>query len=49
MPGDKYTGEWKEGQKHGKGKMIFFEEATYEGEWADNVMHGYGVFADNYG
>lgn len=40
-----YEGEWKAGQKHGKGKCYFNEEQTsyYDGDWLNGKKHGWGV------
>lgn len=38
-----YEGEWKNGQKHGKGRMQYASGNVYEGEWRDNVKHGFGT------
>ena len=40
--GSYYQGEWKEGAKHGKGKLAIVEYYIYEGEWRDDVKHGTG-------
>lgn len=39
----RYTGEFRENKKNGKGK---YEGAngTYEGEYAEGKKHGHGVF-----
>jgi len=31
--GAKYTGQWKENMRHGKGTMVWSDGAMYEGEW----------------
>ena len=28
-----YTGEWKGGLRHGRGSMVWADNARYEGEW----------------
>jgi hypothetical protein len=40
--GNKYSGTWKDGKPHGKGKLISPYGITYAGEWVDNKLHGYG-------
>ena len=38
-----YEGDWKDGQKHGKGKYTDYADGdTYEGEWKDGTQHGQG-------
>ena len=41
-----YGGEWRNGQKHGKGTLIMKfksgESYTYSGDWRNNTMHGKG-------
>lgn len=41
--GLKYEGEWKDGKRHGKGKLIYPEIYTYTGEWSNNKMDGHGT------
>lgn len=41
---DTYSGNLKNGQKHGQGKMIFVTGDQYEGEWLNDMMHGTGKF-----
>lgn len=43
-----YSGEWKDGSKHGKGTMTYPSTnkdnyAEYKGEWERNSFHGEGV------
>lgn len=40
--GDVYTGEMKNGQRHGKGRMKYANGREYSGEWFENVRQGYG-------
>ena len=42
--GDKYTGEWKNDVKHGKGTYIYANGNKYVGEYKDGKKHGYGTF-----
>ena len=39
-----YTGEFKNGKRHGKGRMEYADGAYYEGEYAEDYKHGQGVF-----
>ena len=41
--GDKYEGEWKNGEKNGKGVMTYANGDKYEGEWEKNSRQGKGV------
>jgi len=43
--GDKYDGEWRNDEKHGRGTMIYCGDKSgvqekYEGEWAEGRMQG---------
>ena len=38
-----YTGQIKNGKKHGQGKMTYNNGDVYEGQWIDNKKHGKGV------
>jgi hypothetical protein len=38
----KYEGQWKNGLKHGFGKLAVKEGSTYEGEWKDGIKEGFG-------
>jgi len=42
--GAKYTGQWKENMRHGKGTMVWSDGAMYEGEWEKNCAVGKGRF-----
>ena len=33
--GSVYDGQWKEGEKHGKGKMEYDDGDIYDGEWKE--------------
>ena len=39
-----YTGEWKGGLRHGRGSMVWSDNARYEGEWQYNHACGKGKF-----
>uniref|UniRef100_A0A8D2AFA8 MORN repeat containing 1 n=1 Tax=Sciurus vulgaris TaxID=55149 RepID=A0A8D2AFA8_SCIVU len=38
----RYEGEWKEGKKHGHGKLLFKDGSYYEGEFSDGEITGFG-------
>ena len=43
--GDKFDGEWRNDERHGKGAMIYCNgengvQEKYEGEWVEGRMHG---------
>ncbi|KAJ6658846.1 hypothetical protein lerEdw1_019769 [Lerista edwardsae] len=38
-----YEGEWKEGKKHGYGKLLFKDGSYYEGEFVDGEIMGNGL------
>jgi len=40
--GDKYDGEWKDGNKHGHGMFTWADGRKYDGMWKDNKSHGRG-------
>lgn len=42
--GDKYEGDWKDGQKHGQGVYTWKNGDRYEGGWKNGKAHGKGVF-----
>ena len=37
-----YSGDYKNGLKHGKGRMEFNDGSVYEGQFENNQMHGFG-------
>ncbi|XP_058017214.1 MORN repeat-containing protein 1 [Ahaetulla prasina] len=39
----KYEGQWKEGKKHGHGKLLFKDGSYYEGEFVEGEIVGYGL------
>jgi hypothetical protein len=43
-----YEGEWRNGRKEGKGKMIFSKGGVYEGDWRKDQREGKGkrIYAD---
>jgi len=42
--GDKYVGEWKDGQKNGQGTYTWSNGNKYLGEFKDGKKHGQGTF-----
>ena len=40
--GDKYIGQFKNGKKHGKGKMFYSDKNFYDGEWFNDLKNGQG-------
>ena len=41
-----YEGEWKDGMKHGKGKLKSFN-MTINGEWENNILNGFSTIKGN--
>lgn len=41
--GDRYEGELKNLQRHGRGKLQFKSGGQYEGDFAENEFHGHGI------
>ena len=41
--GDKYVGEWKDGNKHGQGTYTYADGDKYVGEFKDGKRHGQGT------
>ena len=39
-----YIGEWRGGLRHGRGNMVWPDNARYEGEWQFNHANGVGKF-----
>ena len=39
-----YKGEWRDGEKNGKGKFTWYDGDVYDGEWKCGIMHGKGTF-----
>ena len=39
-----YSGQYRNGKRHGKGKMTFPNGDTYTGEWENNKMNGEGTY-----
>lgn len=42
--GDMYTGQWREGKMHGRGRLELASGDWYEGEMMDDLSHGRGTF-----
>ena len=40
---DEYSGEWKDGKRHGQGKLKWANGDEYSGGWNDGTRHGQGV------
>ncbi|KAL4461520.1 hypothetical protein ABPG74_016144, partial [Tetrahymena malaccensis] len=47
--GDVYQGQWKNGLRHGRGKLLYKNGSVYEGYWEKNIANGYGRFIDRDG
>jgi hypothetical protein len=43
---DKYVGEFKEGEYHGKGTFTWTSGYKYVGEYREGKKHGQGTFSD---
>ena len=41
--GDKYVGEYKDGQKHGQGTVTFASGNKYTGDWKEDMRNGLGT------
>jgi len=42
--GNRYEGQWKDGQWHGKGKYYFTTGDRYEGDFANSIREGIGAY-----
>ncbi|MAI86951.1 MAG: hypothetical protein CMF99_07320, partial [Candidatus Marinimicrobia bacterium] len=42
--GHNYTGDLKDGKRHGNGHYIYPNGNTYEGQWENNLINGKGTF-----
>mmetsp|Transcript_26585 Transcript_26585/g.23561 ORF Transcript_26585/g.23561 Transcript_26585/m.23561 type:complete len:86 (-) Transcript_26585:484-741(-) len=40
--GSKYTGEFQDHLRHGKGRLTYRDGTVYDGEWVLGKMEGYG-------
>ena len=45
--GNKYIGNFKDGNRHGEGSMTWEDGHTYKGQWVNNKMHGKGTYKTN--
>jgi hypothetical protein len=41
--GDVYHGGWKDDKKHGKGRLLYSNDAVYEGDFVEGKKHGSGI------
>ncbi|KAG7334096.1 hypothetical protein KOW79_002503 [Hemibagrus wyckioides] len=41
--GEEYSGEWKEGKRHGVGQLKFSDGTCYRGHFENGLFHGSGV------
>ena len=41
--GDSYSGQWKDGRKHGFGKYTWADGRSFSGSWQKDQMHGHGT------
>ncbi|XP_053401021.1 MORN repeat-containing protein 1-like isoform X3 [Mercenaria mercenaria] len=39
----KYEGQWKNGKKHGSGKLVFLDSSFYEGTFQNGEIEGFGT------
>eukprot|EP00826_Nyctotherus_ovalis_P049151 TRINITY_DN5887_c0_g1_i20.p1 TRINITY_DN5887_c0_g1~~TRINITY_DN5887_c0_g1_i20.p1 ORF type:complete len:203 (-),score=11.65 TRINITY_DN5887_c0_g1_i20:222-830(-) len=46
---DRYEGEWKRNQAHGRGKFWHIDGDVFEGEWKDDKANGHGVYTHKNG
>ena len=37
-----YNGQWKDGEKHGSGKLVYVDSSYYDGQWANDRKNGVG-------
>lgn len=42
--GSTYDGEYKDGKRHGRGKMVFKDGSKYDGDWKADNFEGQGEF-----
>lgn len=38
-----YTGDWKDGKRHGKGTKVYYTGGSYTGDWQYDHQTGYGT------
>jgi hypothetical protein len=46
--GDRYDGEWKDGERHGKGTCAYANGDRYTGKWVDDPWSGVGQMNKKY-
>ena len=44
MNDELYTGEWRDGKRHGHGIQEYADGSSYEGEWREDTQCGHGIF-----
>jgi hypothetical protein len=42
--GEKYTGEFLDGEFNGKGKLRYVDDSYYEGQFLNGFLNGKGTF-----
>lgn len=42
-PGERYEGEWEDGQEHGAGTAVASDGSCFFGTWQRGKRHGEGV------
>jgi hypothetical protein len=42
--GNKYDGEWKDGEKYGEGEYLWKDGTKYIGSWKNGTRNGKGPF-----
>ncbi|MBQ7226600.1 MAG: AAA family ATPase [Clostridia bacterium] len=42
--GNRYTGDWVDGNRNGNGKMTWHDGDSYDGQWKDDLRHGKGTY-----
>ena len=47
--GARYSGEFRDGLRHGRGTFEWDDGCRYEGEWAQDARHGCGTFVSAHG
>lgn len=45
--GDEYTGNWKDGKRHGQGIYMFVEGGSQEGVWRNNELYSGRYYSTN--
>jgi len=47
--GTVYTGEFADGQKNGKGALVYPDQRRYSGQFRSDLYHGHGTYVDSDG